>query len=795
MTLAEQLRAVGVLSFPCWVRYDESKQRWTKGPAVPRGVSWLDVALEPDQYPSLPWSAPVIGLPIPNGIVVLDLDTYRGSSREQAETALGGPLPWDAALIQRTISGGEHYAFRCSWNVRQGNDIGIRGLDTRSPGRGFICTGEGYTPAGFGAFAFSQLGTLPELPDHCRAALELVEAAPTPPPAVEYSADTAQVITALSHINPGCPRSEWLDIGFALKGLYAERDDEGSDLFERWSAGEFWHAGTPDNYEPGGKGAPGHQWLTFKADGKVRPATLFYRAIQGGWRAPAGIDTAAAFGPGQAPADVFGALVEAIRETGGDVKRVPGLIDDIQAARCSALQVALLAAELKTALRETGVKSGEVEKLIDRLLTASPAKAHPGQVPAPGHCLDENTPLHPSAWAPMHTTGKDLKPRGTLKNFEIMAGAYGLTIEFDEVRKEVDIKGPCIQNGGVLYEEAALAALDSIANLNGYPTAEVRKMIMPVANQNTRNPVREYVLGVPWDGQDHVGALWREITLAPEEDARFCETLFRKWLRGAYAIGAGIIDRWEFVVVLVDPNGGAGKTRFFSTLCPPTLATDSVILDTADRDSVKLAVSYWLSELGELDATFSRSESNRLKAFLSRKVDEMRLPYARAYVKYPRRTAFWASVNETNFLIDQSDNRRFWGIRILSANHQHGVTLQQVWAQAAAEVAAGVPAHLTPQEHQILVARNEAFRTHSPIMDALSSLNLSESHDQHQTVSEILAAAGLGRPNKTELNEAARWLRRHGFVEVKRGGRTGFRVQIDPRTAAAFQPKVVSDER
>lgn len=795
MQPADQLRAAGVAVFPCWARYNEQRGRWDKGPAVPQGVSWLTVALNPQDYPALNWSSGVLGLPIPNGVVVLDLDLYKGVTRAAVEQFLGCALPWDAACIQRTIGGGEHYAFRCSWPVRQGDSIGMPGLDTRAAGRGFICSGEGYTPVNFGAFAFSNVSALPELPDAARPALERRDDTPAPPPVQETATrDDEQVAEALRHIDPGCSRSEWRDVGFALKALYQDDDPAGYWLFEQWSAGEFWPDGAPDNYVLDGKGSVADQWPTFKADGMVRPATLFYKAIQAGWRPPAGFDTAGAFGQGAAELDVFEGLVVRVRESGGDVLQVPSIVDEIQAAGCSALQVALLAAELKTALRDAGIRDNQLGKVVDTLLGAGPSPMqHEGATPEPGQFLNSDTPLHPSAWAPMQTKGKSLTPKGTLRNFEIMLQTYGVTIEFDEVRKTLRMRGPGMPGQGVLHEEAVLAYLDSLANLNEYPVNSVRTMIMPVANQHTVNPVRDWVESSPWDGTDHVGALWSQIQLAPDEDAEFCETLFRKWLRGAYGIGTGHLDRWEFAIVLIDPNGGAGKTRFFSTLCPAELQTDSVILDPGNKDSVKLAISYWLTELGELDGTFNRSDLARIKAFMSLRRDEMRLPYGRAYLEYPRRTALWASVNETHFLVDPSDNRRFWGMQVHYANHQHGVNSQQVWAQAAAEFHAGAEAHLTPQENQILVGRNEMFRTGSAVADAIGRLDLSpgEGAETLRSVSEILALAGVGRPTKADLNEAARLLRRRNLQEGRRGGRRGFFVTIEEPNASAFKPAVV----
>ena len=42
---------------------------------------------------------------------------------------------------------------------------------------------------------------------------------------------------------------------------------------------------------------------------------------------------------------------------------------------------------------------------------------------------------------------------------------------------------------------------------------------------------------------------------------------------------------------------------------------------------------------------------------------------------------FFASVNDTNFLNDITGNSRWWTIPVQSINHQHGLDMQQVFAQ------------------------------------------------------------------------------------------------------------------
>jgi hypothetical protein len=799
MYLSEQLRLAGVPTFPCWVRFDQAKNKWAKGPAVPKDESWQAAALRPYNDPMLNWSSGVFGIPIPQGVVIFDIDAYKGANRQAIEAHLGCALNWDAALVQHTISGGQHYAFGVNWPVRQGDSIdGIQGFDTRVAGKGFICSGDGYSQVGFGVMALAFPPGLPPLPDACRARMEAVvtERALTHlPDWSESSADVSQVIAALRHIDPGGSRAQWLRIGYALRHHFNDNDELGLSLWDRWSAGEFWRDGTPTNYVPEHLTA---QWPGMKPEGQTASTTiasLFYMAIKGGWTPPATFDVTQAFGSNAVDANVYLGLLERIFESGGDVRQTQEIIEAIRGAGCNTLQVALLAAELKNALKDAGVKDKKVFSLVDAMLAPEGLpRVHQGYTPQVGEILEKDAAMHPTMWAPMHTKGKDLKPKGTQLNFDILLHAYGVQIVFNEIAKDISIRGPSVPGAGVLHQEAALAYLDSLANLNDYPTAAIRSMIMVVANRNTVNPVADWIHGCQWDGQDHVGALFSQIELEPYEDPVFCEMLFRKWMRGAYSIGTGKLKSWEHCVVLVDPYGGAGKTRFFATLCPPELFKKGVILDLSDKDSIKTATSYWIVELGELDGTFSRSDQNKLKAWMSQDFDDIRLPYGRVYMKYPRRTALLGTVNEPHFFLDHSNNRRFWPMEVRSVNHTHTVDVRQAWAQIAYEVAEGRQAHLTPQEDQILFARNEAFRTGSTIADRLSALSITSGDptDKVITVTGILGLAGLSNPTKSDLNEAARILRKRGLREGRSNGRSGFSVTVlTAPVAGAFKPTVI----
>ena len=146
---------------------------------------------------------------------------------------------------------------------------------------------------------------------------------------------------------------------------------------------------------------------------------------------------------------------------------------------------------------------------------------------------------------------------------------------------------------------------------------------------------------------------------------------------------------------------------------------EGATLNPSDKDSVKQAVSHWIVELGEIESTFKKSDIDQLKAFVTKKSDELRLPYDRASTTYQRRTAFYASVNAREFLTDTSGNRRFWVVPVVGINAQHGINMQQLWAEVKEVLYPTVSWYLSAEEREMLQDSNEYYRTQSSVEDLI----------------------------------------------------------------------------
>lgn len=386
MQLGNELKAIGVDAFPCVLVHDNNKDKWNKRPITPaigggKYEDWRDTAKRPIGDPAVRWDTSdcgCVGIPIPVGLVILDVDSYKpGCSTDNIDAMFGAKLPWTEALIQTTVSGGQHYAFRApSWDVKQGSNIGGpgSGLDTRISDKGFICAGgEKYVPdpSGFGARRLAYPESLPVLPDACRPLLEKVaHVAPQQPAELSSSEDRDIDIikAALAHIDP-TERDTWRNTAFALKHYFHDDEATGYEIWDQWSAGEYWAGGCPAEYNPD---TQAKDWDGFKAvrDGAtITAGSMFHMAARAGWRPPARFDTSLAFGAGAAPTEAFNALVDRITERGTDSRETADIMQAITGSGFNEVQVLLLRNELKAAMKAAKLLDKDLAATIDRSTT------------------------------------------------------------------------------------------------------------------------------------------------------------------------------------------------------------------------------------------------------------------------------------------------------------------------------------------------------------------------------------------------------------------------------------------
>ena len=395
-----------------------------------------------------------------------------------------------------------------------------------------------------------------------------------------------------------------------------------------------------------------------------------------------------------------------------------------------------------------------------------------------------------------HMTDKGA-PQNTVENVAHLLREYGIICRYNVISKEVEIDIPGRSFTQDNRAANALATIGSLCSRNRVPKSDLTEYLTLIADANLRNPAADWILSREWDGVDRLPALVK--TLDPV-DPELAELLLRRWMIGAVA--CALAPRgfaMQGVIVLQGPQG-SGKTTWIWQLAGGRdlgLMLEGAQLNPADKDSVKLAISHWLVELGELDATFRRADIASLKSFLTRDRDELRLPYMRASSQFPRRTAFAASVNEREFLRDETGNRRYWAIEHgPGLQALHDIDVQQVWAQAAAAWRAGERHALSREEMDRLNGSNEAFTEISPIEQLMRARFDWESLHRvgPMTATEVLLAIGYDRPNKQQTREAGVILRKLTLGDPRKlHGNMVY--DMPPRIQTEQDPRITSNLR
>ena len=265
-------------------------------------------------------------------------------------------------------------------------------------------------------------------------------------------------------------------------------------------------------------------------------------------------------------------------------------------------------------------------------------------------------------------------------------------------------------------------------------------------------------------------------SLTTHDSAQLKEMLMKKWLISCVAAAYEVRGVSTEGILVLQGAQGLGKTLWFKRLCDYEKGwlLEGATLNPSDKDSVKRAVSHWIVELGEIESTFKKSDIDQLKAFVTAKTDELRLPYDRAFTTYQRRTAFYASVNAREFLTDTSGNRRFWVLAVKDIDVNHNVNMQQLWAEVKETlyVQGQMNWYLSPDERELLNESNEMYRTQSSVEDLLlEHVDFDSEFTKPVQMTKLLRDMGIKAPRLPDFKEAARVLHERGVEKRRTNGK------------------------
>lgn len=359
-------------------------------------------------------------------------------------------------------------------------------------------------------------------------------------------------------------------------------------------------------------------------------------------------------------------------------------------------------------------------------------------------------------------------PKATIQNIEIMLHAYRIRVRYDVIarRTEITIPGHCGTADNI--DSSTFTQILSLANLNNISTGSLLQFVDAIADKHPVNPVADWIKSKPWDGVDRLPVFYATLTTSEEFPATLKEILLYRWLLSAVAaalMASGFHSRG--VLVLCGPQA-IGKGSWIVALINDELLRALYIkvdhhLDPSNKDSILGALSHWIVELAELEGTFKRKDIARLKGFITSDKDKVRRVYALRESEYQRRTVFAASVNQQDYLVDDTGNTRWWTLPVVEVNYEHGIDMQQLWAQMACRYESGSEQWwLAKDEERELEQFNQAHRSVSVIRDdILETFDFDAPKDKwhRQTATQVLILLGYHQPNNQLARECGGILR------------------------------------
>ena len=280
---------------------------------------------------------------------------------------------------------------------------------------------------------------------------------------------------------------------------------------------------------------------------------------------------------------------------------------------------------------------------------------------------------------------------------------------------------------------------------------DVHGALAILAARSKYHPLRDYLHSLQWDGvprlDDLLLGLGAEAINEPgsAKSIDYARAVTRSFMISCVARALKPGSKVDTTLIM-EGFQGLGKSTWISELSPnPDWFTDSLPKDLAHKDAASHLQGKWLVELPELSA-LKKSDSETIKAFLTKRADKYRPVYGRNEISWARTCVFVGSTNRSDYFIDDTGNRRFLPLRFTRAIPKGTVAAirDQLWAEATVAYQAGEPWWLTGDVLETAMDEQAARLAGDPWDDRLPGV-LEAMRQKYKTpsVANILSEMGI----------------------------------------------------
>lgn len=316
------------------------------------------------------------------------------------------------------------------------------------------------------------------------------------------------------------------------------------------------------------------------------------------------------------------------------------------------------------------------------------------------------------------------------------------------------------------------------------------RAVHQIARGTVFHPIKSYLESLVWDKKRRLKNWLTKYARVTASD--YVSAVGTMWMISAVARVYDPGCQVDYVLVLEGPTRG-GKSSVLRALCndPEWFLETGVELGT--KDAYQMIRAKWIVELAELDS-LSRSESSRVKAFITCRKDTYRKSYGREVIDAPRGCVFAGTTNDGEYLKDETGGARWWPVYVnATQNNRLDVDAlvairDQLWAEAVARYKRGEKWH--PEDSTLIESmceEQETRRQRDPWEDQIEPL-IRGREEKGVSVWQILMALGLepARVTKADSMRVARCLIGLGWeIDRVSKSKTGKRVKIYKKVCSA----------
>jgi predicted P-loop ATPase len=311
-------------------------------------------------------------------------------------------------------------------------------------------------------------------------------------------------------------------------------------------------------------------------------------------------------------------------------------------------------------------------------------------------------------------------------------------------------------------------------------TSIAAEAVETVAKDAAFHPIKDYLRDLAWDGRKRIE------TFASNYLGAEAKPYHNAVSRCLFIAGVARIMRpgcKADYVPIFEGVQDKGKSTAIELLFSPWFSDD--LAELGSKDAAMQARVAGGIEIPEL-ASMNRADIDKVKAFITRKVDRFRPSYGRRVIEAPRQSIFVGSTNADTYLKDETGGRRFWPIRCIGEIDLKAIERDRdhFWAEAVALYKEGTPWWFTDNK-TINAAREEQADRY--VEDPWQSLiaKFIEIHDD-VSIDDVLLHVGLERSRWTRSDQmrVAGCLKVMGWerYRARDGQRRDWRYRLGPKT-------------